>query len=276
MRAALPAAYGHGVSRPVRAAALLASLAVIAFGASGCAALESDTPSYASEESKSRLAGFVRDLGDELNAYWGDAWGKGWKPAKIRVPKRAADTECGTIDADETGPAYCGDDRKMVLPARFFKDQVIGADNNGRNDAAVAAVVGHEFGHHLQTLSGIEEVVTQAEEENPEIANLISVAYELNADCFMGIWMSSVDDQKRLEPGDLDEVINVLNNIGDDKLSADAGVKADPSEFDHGTSAQRLYWFSEGFNTQDIDACSKVFDDLFDGTLERDVRSSGA
>lgn len=239
----------------------------------GCVDLEEETPSYASEESKSRLAGFTRDVGDELNAFWGEQWGKGWKPAKIKVPKRAADTACGTIDADETGPAYCGDDRTMVLPAAFFRDEIIAANNSGRNDAAVAAVIGHEFGHHLQTLSGIEREVDKGIEENPDAANLISVAYELSADCLMGIWMSSVDDEKRLEPGDLEEVLGALDKIGDDRLSADAGVEADPSEFSHGTSAQRIFWFAEGFDTQDVDACSKVFDDLFDGTLEKEVYS---
>ncbi|MFM9141069.1 MAG: neutral zinc metallopeptidase, partial [Solirubrobacterales bacterium] len=152
-----------------RTACMLAALGTVA-GAPGCVELD-ETPTYASEESKSRLAGFTKDLGDELNAFWGEQWGEGWKPARIKVPKRAADTACGTIDAD----------------------------NSGRNDAAVAAVVGHEFGHHLQTLSGIEEVVDQATEENPEVANLSSVAYELNADCLMGIWMSSVADETRLE-----------------------------------------------------------------------------
>ena len=258
-------------------ATILAACALGAGTLAGCADLETETtPDYASEESRSRLAGFTRDIGDELNAFWGDAWREGWKPAKIRVPKRAADTACGTIDAEETGPAYCGDDRTMVLPARFFRDEIIDADNYGRNDAAVAAVVGHEFGHHLQTLIGLQETIDQGVEDNPDAANLISVAYELHADCLMGIWMSSVDDEKRLEPGDLDEVLIALEKIGDDRLSADAGVEADPSEFDHGTSTQRQLWFAEGFDTQDIDACSKVFDDLFDGTLEEQVRESSA
>ncbi|MBU3673799.1 MAG: hypothetical protein FGM34_01920 [Solirubrobacteraceae bacterium] len=260
-----------------RAALAFVGAAALAVVASGCAALETETtPSYASEESKSRLAGFTRDIGVELNAYWGDAWGSGWKPAKIKVPKRAADTACGTIDADETGPAYCGDDRTMVLPAAFFRDEIIDANNNGRNDAAVAAVIGHEFGHHLQTLSGIEKQVDKGIEENPDAANLISVAYELHADCLMGIWMSSVDDQKRLEPGDLDEVLVALEKIGDDKLSADAGVESDPAEFNHGTSTQRQLWFAEGFDTQDVDACNKVFDDLFDGKLAKETRESNA
>lgn len=261
---------------PIRITCALSAAILVATGAGGCAEEDSGTPSYASAESKSELAGFIREIGGELNEFWGEEWGEGWKPAKIRVPKRAADTACGTIDADETGPAYCGDDRTMVLPARFFRDEIIDADNKGRNDAAVAAAVGHEFSHHLQTLGGLEDVLDQAAEEKPEIANLISVANELNADCLMGIWMSSVDDEKRLEPGDIEEVLGALDKIGDDNLSADAGVEADPSEFDHGTSLQRITWFAEGFESQDVDACSKVFDDLFDGTLAKDTKDSSS
>ena len=124
-----------------------------------------------------------------------------------------------------------------------------------------------------KALVAFEEVADKGAEENPEFANLISVANELNADCLMGIWMSSVDDEKRLEPGDIEEVLGALDKIGDDNLSADAGVEADPSEFDHGTSLQRITWFAEGFESQDVDACSKVFDDLFDGTLAKDTNS---
>ena len=258
---------------PIRITCALSAAILVATAAGGRVEEDSGTPSYASAESKSELAGFIREIGDELNEFWGEKWGEGWKPAKIRVPKRAADTACGTVDADETGPAYCGDDRTMVLPARFFRDEIIDADNKGRNDAAVAAAVSHEFSHHLQTLGGLEEVVDKGAEENPEFANLISVANELNADCLMGIWMSSVDDEKRLEPGDIEEVLGALDKVGDDNLSADAGVEADPSEFDHGTSLQRITWFAEGFESQDVDACSKVFDDLFDGTLEKDTKS---
>ena len=118
---------------PIRITCALSVAILLATGAGGCLEEDSGTPSYASAESKSELAGFIREIGDELNECWGEEWGEGWKPAKIRVPKRAADTACGTIDADETGPAYCGDDRTMVLPARFFRDEIIGADNNGRN-----------------------------------------------------------------------------------------------------------------------------------------------
>ncbi len=214
------------------------------------------------------LGGFVQDIGAELNEYWGAEWGDGWRPALITAPETEAQTACGTIDAADSGPAYCSGDDTMVLPLAFFRDNLVGADDAGANDAAVAGVVGHEFGHHLQALSGIEAEITAAQAEVPEFANLLSVANELNADCLMGVWMSSVDDEKRLEPGDLDEVLAILARIGDDQLSADAGVDADAATFDHGTSEQRRTWFAVGYEQQDVAACNAVFGGIGDGTLQ--------
>jgi len=95
----------------------------------------------------------------------------------------------------------------------------------------------------------------------------------LHADCLMGEWMSSVDDEKRLEPGDLDEVLTTLEKIGDDKLSESVGEQADPETFDHGTAEQRQTWFGVGFETRDIEACNKVYDDLADGTLSEELQA---
>ena len=129
------------------------------------------------------------------------------------------------------------------------------------------------FGHHLQSLGGLEQIITQAQEAAPEQANLFSVANELNADCLMGIWVARVQEEGRLEEGDEDEILAALENIGDDKLSTNAGVEADASTFDHGTSEQRQVWFEVGKETGDVDACFKVFNDLADGTLEEELHA---
>ncbi|MBU6362923.1 MAG: neutral zinc metallopeptidase [Acidobacteria bacterium] len=263
-----------------------ASAAALALTVAGCGSSDSasspdaaaDTTAAvdttASESSaEGNLAGFMKDVGAELNDFWAANWGDGWKTAVVKVPEDGAQTACGTIDAANSGPAYCGDDNTMVLPVAFFRDKLVSADDNLSNDAAVAAVIGHEFGHHLQTIGGLGEAVSAAQADNPEAANLLSVANELHADCLMGLWMSSVDDEKRLEPGDLDEVLTTLEKIGDDKLSADAGVEADASTFDHGTAEQRQTWFGVGFETKDPEACSKVFDDMNDGTLEQELQA---
>lgn len=231
------------------------------------------TATASSEGAEGNLAGFMKDVGDELNAYWAADWGEGWKDAVVKVPEDAAETACGTIDATEVGPAYCGADNTMVLPVAFFRDEIIGADEALNNDAAVAAVIGHEFGHHIQAVAGVGDAVAQARADLPDLSNLLSVANELHADCLMGEWMSSVDDEKRLEPGDLDEVLTTLEKIGDDKLSESVGEQADPETFDHGTAEQRQTWFGVGFETRDIEACNKVYDDLADGTLSEELQA---
>jgi predicted metalloprotease len=244
----------------------------LALAVTGCGGSE-PAASTSTSGAEGNLAGFIKDIGAELNEFWAAEWGEGWSPAVVKVPTAAAATACGLIDAEETGPAYCDADATMVLPVAFFRDQIIQANDSGRNDAAVAAVVGHEFGHHLQNIGGLGEAVSEAQAEVPDAANLLSVANELHADCLMGIWMSTVDDEKRLEPGDLDEVLTALEKIGDDRLSKDAGVIAEAETFDHGTSEQRQVWFGVGFETQDADACAVVFDDLNDGTLEKELQA---
>jgi len=262
-----------------------ASAAALAITVVGCGSSDyASSPDAAAETAPSadttaapdadgNLATFMKDVGEELNAYWAADWGEGWKNAVVKIPEDAAETACGTIDANEVGPAYCGADFTMVLPVAFFRDEIIRADEDLNNDAAVAAVIGHEFGHHIQELAGVGEAVSGAQADVPEIANLLSVANELHADCLMGEWMSSVNGESRLEPGDLDEVLTVLEKIGDDKLSESVGEQADPETFDHGTAEQRQTWFGVGFETRDIEACNKVYDDLADGTLSEEVQA---
>ena len=150
---------------PIRITCALSAAILVATGAGGCVEEDSGTPSYASAESKSELAGFIREIGDELNEFWGDDWGEGWKPAKIRVPKRAADTACGTIDADETGPAYCGDDRTMVLPARFFRDEIIDHPEESERDPEPFLV--HPEKYRLKTMYKEDAVMELELSERP-------------------------------------------------------------------------------------------------------------
>jgi predicted metalloprotease len=216
----------------------------------------------------------LTSLGAELNIFWkanlGDAGT--WKDSVVKVVETSSQTACGQIDAD-IGPAYCEDDATMVLPIAFFRDRLIGATDQGGNDAAVAAVVAHEFGHHVQALSGILEATREATVNNPDAANLLAVAKELSADCLMGVWMSTARDEGRIEDGDIEEVLGALERLGDDSLTAGAGQVADAATFDHGTSAQREYWFAQGYDTGDVEKCGVMYDDLLDGTLEKELNA---
>ena len=217
----------------------------------------------------------LTSLGAELNAFWKENLGDAgtWQDAVVKVVEQVGQTACGQMDAADTGPAYCDADATMVLPIAFFRDRLIGATDQGGNDAAVAAVVAHEFGHHVQALSGISEAAEKAVAKDPDAANLISVANELGADCLMGAWMSTVRDEGRIEAGDIDEVLGALERIGDDRLTADAGQTADASTFDHGTSAQREYWFAQGYDTGDVEKCGVIYDNLTDGTLAAELQA---
>ena len=221
------------------------------------------------------LREMLTGLGAELNVFWKENTTDvgTWKDAVVKVVEQSGQTACGQMDATNTGPAYCDADATMVLPIAFFRDKLIGADDQGGNDAAVAAVVAHEFGHHVQSISGISEAVGGAAASNPKLANLLSVTNELGADCLMGAWMSTLRDDGRIEAGDIDEVMAALARIGDDRLTADAGQTADASTFDHGTSAQRDYWFAQGYDSGDVEKCGVIYDDFSDGTLEKELQA---
>ena len=250
------------------------SAAAAAGSGADTAAVDTAAPDDTSIIRYADLRDQLTSLGAELNIFWkanlGDAGT--WKDSVVKVVETAGQTACGQIEAD-TGPAYCEPDATMVLPIAFFRDRLIGATDQGGNDAAVAAVVAHEFGHHVQALSGILEATREAVADNPDAANLLSVAKELSADCLMGVWMSTARDEGRIEDGDIEEVLGALTRIGDDSLTADAGQVADAATFDHGTSAQREYWFAQGYDTGDVEKCGVMYDDLLDGTLEKELNA---
>lgn len=273
--------FSRGLVGVVAATAILASVVAGCGGSSSTsealsdAATQAQATDTAGGSGAAGLKGFVTDIGAELNDFWqqniGDA--NAWAKARVKVPENAASTACGVIDADNTGPAYCDQDHTLVLPLAFLRGQFVGASDTGTNDAAVAAVIAHEFGHHVQALVGVSDEAAKAQADNPELANLISVADELHADCLMGLWLSSVNNDGRLEVGDINEVLTTLDKIGDDKLSAGSGQAADASTFDHGTSAERSKWFEVGYTTGDAQKCVKVYDDLGDGTLQAELQA---
>lgn len=205
---------------------------------------------------------------DDLRAYWRDYLGPDYEDVRVIVPEQGADTACGRIESGATGPAYCAADRTMVLPLTFFRAAPIRANDAGRNDVAAAAVVGHEFAHHLQALAGIEEVAAEIEAEVPEYANLISVAIELNADCLMGHWLGHTGETAPIDTLDVEPVLDALNALSDDVIMKEYGLPVRAADMDHGTRTLRRGWFAEGYEAKDIAVCEGVFTDLETGDLE--------
>jgi uncharacterized protein len=158
---------------------------------------------------------------------------------------------CGGASS-ATGPFYCPADQRVYLDLSFFNDlkERFGA----AGDFANAYVIAHEVGHHVQYLLGTSEKVQSARERLGEKeGNKLSVAMELQADFFAGVWAHHTQKMKGiLEEGDIEEALNAASTIGDDRLQKMGNGRVVPDAFTHGTSAQRSHWFRLGYTTGDL------------------------
>jgi uncharacterized protein len=161
---------------------------------------------------------------------------------------------CGLAQS-AVGPFYCPRDQMVYLDLGFFRElhERFGAPG----EFARAYVIAHEVGHHVQTLLGVTDQVRAAQARAPGAeANAIQVRMELQADCLAGVWANHSHRQRQvLEPGDLEAALNAAAAIGDDRLQRRAQGHVVPESFTHGTSAQRVQWFRNGFDSGDPAAC---------------------
>jgi predicted metalloprotease len=159
---------------------------------------------------------------------------------------------CGFASA-ATGPFYCPRDGKVYIDLSFYDQLSQGFGATG--DFAMAYVVAHEVGHHVQNLLGVSDKVHAARERlSEEQYNELSVKLELQADFYAGLWAHHAQEMKQiLEPGDIDEALQAANAIGDDRLQKQSQGYVVPESFTHGTSAQRMKWFKRGFETGEMD-----------------------
>ena len=161
-------------------------------------------------------------------------------------------TACGGASS-ASGPFYCPGDRKIYMDMTFFEElrTKFGAEGG---DFAVAYVLAHEYGHHIQTLLGTSSKMRQAQQGKSDAeANRLSVALELQADFYAGLWTHYNEKQNTmLEPGDIEEALSAANAVGDDAIQKKMQGHIVPDSFTHGTSEQRMYWFNRGFKSGDI------------------------
>ena len=166
---------------------------------------------------------------------------------------------CG-MNTSATGPFYCPPDRQVYLDLGFFRDL---ARMGGAGDFAAAYVIGHEVGHHIQTLTGTSDRVRQARSRGSQSeGNALSVLQELQADCYAGLWAHHANrvGPVTLEAGDVEEGLNAARAIGDDRLARQAGRAANPESFTHGSSEQRAHWLRRGLETGSLQACDTFSD----------------
>ncbi|MES2410528.1 MAG: neutral zinc metallopeptidase [Bacteroidota bacterium] len=159
------------------------------------------------------------------------------------------ETACGSATSS-AGPFYCPGDRKIYMDLRFFEELKSRFGAKG-GDFAIAYVIAHEMGHHIQTLMGTSAKVRQLQSGRSEAdANKLSVGLELQADFYAGVWAHY--NKELLEAGDIDEALSAANAVGDDAIQKRTQGSIVPDSFTHGTSKQRKEWFMKGYNSGDI------------------------
>lgn len=179
--------------------------------------------------------------------------GMEYRQPKLHLFDGEVSSACGSASS-ATGPFYCPADQKVYLDLSFFKElsQRFGAPG----DFANAYVIAHEVGHHIQNLLGTTDKISHLRHQTG--ANSASVALELQADFYAGVWahyaeaMNSPDNPVAIEPGDIEAALNAANAIGDDRLQQETQGHIVPDAFTHGTSKQRMYWFKKGYETGDM------------------------
>ncbi len=199
---------------------------------------------------------------DVVGANVDDVWFQhlqGYRPPTVVLYEQGTSTGCG-FGQSAMGPFYCPTDQRVYLDLSFWRqmETQLGASSA---DFARAYVIAHEYGHHVQTLTGASQQVQRAQQAagSEAEANRYSVALELQADCYAGVWAANAaavsGGEVALTAGDLEEGLRTASAIGDDTLQRRQGGRVVPEGFTHGSSAQRQEWLRRGYQTGDPAAC---------------------
>jgi uncharacterized protein len=202
---------------------------------------------------------FVDVVGANIDDVWKTKM-NGYTSPRTVIYTQGTNTGCGFGQA-AMGPFYCPNDQTVYLDLAFWQDMETQLGASGA-DFARAYVIAHEFGHHVQTLTGASQKVQQAQQGAGGMAeaNKYSVALELQADCYAGVWAANAaavsNGQVAVEAGDLEEGLKTANAIGDDTLQKRGGGRVSPENFTHGSSAARVEWLNRGYTTGDPAQCN--------------------
>lgn len=193
----------------------------------------------------------LADTEDVWSKIFSEQLGSSYEVPKMVLFSNSTQSGCGFASA-QTGPFYCPADNKVYLDLNFF--DLMQQRFHASGDFAMAYVIAHEVGHHVQNLLGITAKLDNARGNMSESAyNKLSVKLELQADFLAGVWAHHNQSMKNvLQANDIEEALTAANAIGDDKLQQEAQGYVVPDAFTHGSSAQRMKWFKKGFETGDI------------------------
>ena len=201
-----------------------------------------------------KRASFVKVVLADTEDVWGEIFkqnGQTYTDPTLVLFRDGVQSGCGGASS-ESGPFYCPGDGKLYIDLSFYQE--LQERFNAPGDFAMAYVVAHEIGHHVQDLMGTSQKMERLRSQLSQTEyNRYSVMLELQADFYAGVWANKEQSMKNvLQAGDIDEALNAANAIGDDRLQQEAQGRVVPDAFTHGTSAQRVYWFKKGYQTGDI------------------------
>lgn len=199
-------------------------------------------------------AEFVKVVLAETENVWNTLFqqaGENYSEPTLVLFSGGTQSGCGSATS-ATGPFYCPGDQKVYIDLSFYQDLQTRFAAPG--DFAMAYVVAHEVGHHIQNLLGTSGKVQRMRQQvSEEEYNKYSVMLELQADFFAGVWAHHTQRMENiLEEGDIEEALTAANAIGDDRLQKQSQGYVVPESFTHGTSQQRMYWFKKGYQTGDM------------------------
>ena len=220
---------------------------------------DGNTPSVnsapaATSPEEDQQADFVKVVLADTEDVWGKIFqqqGNTYREPTLVLFTDTDQSACGYAQA-ATGPFYCPADQQVYIDLGF--QQTLSQQLEAGGDFAMAYVVAHEVGHHVQNLLGItDQMQAQRRSLSQEEYNELSVRLELQADFLAGVWAYHAEEMYGiLEAGDIEEAMRAANAIGDDRLQQESQGYVVPDSFTHGTSAQRMRWFKKGFETGDI------------------------
>jgi uncharacterized protein len=201
-----------------------------------------------------KLTRFVKVVLGSTEDVWRQqfrAMGNQYREPKLVLFSDRVNSACGMASA-AVGPFYCPGDQQVYLDLSFFDEMKQRFHATG--DFAEAYVIAHEVGHHVQKLLGISDKIDAMRRRSSKVqANELSVRLELHADFLAGVWAHHAQDMRNiLEPGDVEEALRAATAIGDDRLQMQSRGMVVPDSFTHGTSAQRVKWFTKGLTTGDM------------------------
>ncbi|WP_281232541.1 KPN_02809 family neutral zinc metallopeptidase [Flavobacterium gelatinilyticum] len=212
---------------------------------------QTETAAPLSKEDE-EMGNFVRVVLADNEDIWGKIFaehGMTYKQPKLVLFRGSVQTACGGASS-ASGPFYCPGDQKVYMDLGFFEELKTKFGAKG-GDFAIAYVIAHEIGHHVQTLLGTSEKMRRDQQgKSKAAANKLSVALELQADFYAGVWAHY--NQENLDADDIDEALSAANAVGDDAIQSKMQGQVVPDSFTHGSSEQRMYWFKKGYKTGDI------------------------